>query len=112
MAVDLTPSALFGADYSSDGTYITIPISAIQGLTAGEAHATTGDWREIFYGMCVSAFVHYIELPTANKPTAFKASPPTRYAVESGALSGTFRETFQFQFWNEYSYGDVAEEPV
>ena len=111
MAVDLTPSALFGAGYSSDGTNITIPISDIQGLTVGEAHATTGNWIEIFYGMCVSAFVHYIELSTADRPTAFKVSPPSRYAVESGALSGTFRETFQFQFWTEYAYGDVVDEP-
>lgn len=111
MAVDLTPSALFGASYSSDGTNITIPISAIQGLTAGEAHATTGDWREIFYGMNVTAFLHYINLPVADRPQGYKTTPPTRYAVESGALSGTFRETFQHQFWNEYAYGDVVDEP-
>jgi hypothetical protein len=110
MAFNGAPTQLFPG-YSSDGTNITIPIADIEGLTAAEANSTTGDWREIFYGLCTTVFIHYNGLVAADKPQAFKANPPSRYAVESGALSGTFRETFQFQFWNEYAYGDVVDEP-
>jgi hypothetical protein len=111
MAFNKAPTAIFPG-YSSDGTDITIPIADLDGLTAAEANATTGDWREIIYAICVTAFKHYNDLATADKPVAFIASPPSRYAVTSGDLSGTFRESFTFQFYNEYAEGDVVDEPA
>lgn len=43
---------LLWESYSSDGTYITIPIENLFGLTAEAADTVTGDWRKI-----VQAFV-------------------------------------------------------
>lgn len=46
------PSRLCSS-YLFDGTSISIPISCLPGLSVGEAHAVTGDWREIFQAICL-----------------------------------------------------------
>lgn len=111
MAFNPAPTELF-AGYTSDGTDITIPIASILGLTAAEAHTTTGDWRSIFLSLCATAFTHYDGLLDADKPSAFTADPPTQYPVTSGALEGSFRQTYSFVFYNDFSMPDVADEPV
>lgn len=111
MAFNKAPTELF-AGYSSDGTNITIPIADILGLTAAEAHATTGDWRSIFLSLCATAFTHYNDLVEEDRPTAFVASPPTQYPVTSGDLEGTFKQTYAFVFYNTFSMPDVADEPA
>jgi hypothetical protein len=111
MAFDKHPSAMF-AGYSSDGTNITIPIANIAGLTVTEANAVSGDLREIAHGICTTIYLYYSGLPTEDKPSAFKAVDPTRYAQTSGSLSGSFKETFQFQFWTSLGLPSVVEEPV
>lgn len=111
MAFNPAPTELFPG-YSSDGTNITIPIASIEGLTAAEAHTTTGDWRSIFLSLCATAFIHYDGLADADKPTAFMATPPTQYPVTSGALEGTFKQTYSFVFYNIFTMPDVADEPA
>jgi hypothetical protein len=111
MAFNMSPSALFPG-YSSDGTDITIPIEDIVGLTSAEADEDTGDWRSIFLSLCATVFIHYNSLATADRPQAFVASPPTQYPVTSGALSGSFRQTYTFQFWNSFQTPDVVDEPA
>ena len=111
MAFNDAPTTLWPS-YSSDGTYITIPIAALDGLTSAEAHTTTGDWRSIMLAICSTAYRHYSELATENKPTMFTASMPTISPVTSGTLAGTFRTTYSFVFNNEYCTPDVADEPA
>jgi hypothetical protein len=111
MAFNDAPTTLW-PDYTSDGTNITIPIAALDGLTVGEAHTTTGDWRSIMLAICSTAYRHYSELLTADKPTMFIASMPTITPVSSGTLAGTFKTTYSFVFYNEYCVPDVADEPA
>lgn len=111
MAFVKAPTSLWPS-YTSDGTNITIPIAALDGLTAAEAHTTTGDWRSIMLAICSTAYRHYSELATADKPTMFTASMPTISPVTSGTLAGTFRTTYSFVFNNEYCTPDVADEPA
>ena len=111
MAFVKAPTSLWPS-YSSDGTNITIPIAALDGLTAAEAHTSTGDWRSIMLAMCSTAYRHYSELATANKPQMFSASMPTISPVTSGTLAGTFRTTYSFVFNNEWCTPDVADEPA
>lgn len=98
--------------YTSDGTNITIPIAALDGLTSAEAHTTTGDLRSIMLAFCSTGYRYYSELATADKPTMFTASMPTITPVSSGTLAGTFKTTYGFIFNNEYCVPDIADEPV
>jgi len=111
MAFVKAPTSLWPS-YTSDGTNITIPIAALDGLTAAEAHTSTGDWRSIMLSICSTAYRHYSELATADKPTMFIASMPTITPVSSGTLAGTFKTTFSFAFNNEWCTPDVADEPA
>jgi len=111
MAFVKAPTSLWPS-YTSDGTNITIPIAALDGLTAAEADATTGDLRSIMLAFCSTGYRHYSELLTADKPTMFTASMPTITPVSSGTLAGTFKTTYSFIFNNEYCTPDVADEPV
>ena len=111
MAFNKAPTSLWPS-YTSDGTNITIPIAALDGLTSAEAHTSTGDWRSIMLAICSTAYRHYSELATADKPTMFTASMPTISPVSSGTLAGTFKTTYGFIFNNEYCTPDVADEPT
>jgi hypothetical protein len=111
MAFNPAPTSLWPS-YTSDGTNITIPIAALDGLTSAEAHTTTGDWRSIMLSICSTAYRHYAELATADRPVAFVATMPTTTPVSSGSLAGTFKTTYPFIFYNEYTTPDVADEPV
>jgi hypothetical protein len=111
MAFNKVPTSMWPS-YTSDGTNITIPIAALDGLTAAEANATTGDWRSIMLAFCSTAYRHYSELATADKPAMFTASMPTISPVTQGSLAGTFRTTYSLVFNNEYCIPDVADEPV
>jgi|APFre7841882724_1041349.scaffolds.fasta_scaffold07424_1 hypothetical protein len=111
MAFNPAPTSIWPS-YTSDGTNITIPIAALDGLTAAEAHATTGDWRSIMLALCSTAYRHYSDLLAADRPAMFSASMPTISPVTSGTLAGTFRTTYAFVFNNEYCVPDVADEPV
>jgi hypothetical protein len=111
MAFVKAPTSLWPS-YTSDGTNITIPIAALDGLTSAEAHTTTGDWRSIMLSICSTAYRHYAELATADKPVAFTASMPTITPIPSGSLAGTFKTTYSFIFNNQYCTPDLADEPA
>lgn len=111
MAFNKAPTALFSG-YTSDGTNITIPLADIPGLTAAEAHTSTGDWRNIFLSLCHTVLTHYDSLATADRPVAFIADMPTVGRVRSGDLAGALRQVYSFDFYNELPLTDVVDEPT
>lgn len=111
MAFNKAPTTIWPS-YTSDGTDITIPIAALDGLTAAEAHTTTGDWRSIMLAIVSTAYRYYSELADADKPTALTMSQPTITAVSTGSFAGTYRTGYSFSFYNEYATPDIADEPV
>lgn len=110
MPVSIAPEDLWPG-YTSDTTSLTIPISALPGLTAAEADATTGDWRNVLLALVSSAYAHYAGLPDADRPQAMQIDPPQMYPVTSGPLEGTFRTTYSLVFFCEYAVPNVAGEP-
>lgn len=111
MAFNKAPTALFPG-YESDGVNITIPLEDITGLTASEAHAVTGDWRNIWLSMCYTVLTHVDSLPVANKPVALTVDLPTITRVRSGSLSGSLKQTYQFVFYNTLPDTNVVDEPA
>ena len=111
MAFVKAPTSMWPG-YTSNGTTISIPISVLEGLTAAEAHTTDGDWRNIMLAICSTAYSHYKNLPTEDRPTAFQAGAPQITAVTSGLLDGTFRTIYSFTFLNDYAVPNVADEPA
>lgn len=111
MAFNPAPTALFPG-YTSDGTNITIPIAALDGLTAAEAHTTTGDWRQIVIAMLSTLYKHYAGLTAGvDRPVAITVSAPSVSPVTSGSLSGKFLTTYEVRAYNDYATPNVADEP-
>lgn len=65
----ISPTDIFSG-YSADATAITIPLAALPGLTQAEAHATTGDAREVLR-IILEKYVAAIEGMSANNRPAF-----------------------------------------
>ncbi len=89
----ITPTDIF-TGYASDGTNITIPLTAIPGLTSAEADASTGNGAEVLRLICETAYNQIEALPTADRPTQMTWSkPPTQ-----GVAGATSRQTYNFGF--------------
>lgn len=70
-----TPTLMFpGYEYKAAGATVTadsivIPLTALAGLDAAEAHATTGDSRKIAFELIDAIYAYINGLATADKPT-------------------------------------------
>ena len=110
MAFNPAPTALWtGYTYADDK--LSIPLAALDGLTADEANATTGDWRAIAQALQVTLYNHYNGLAAADKPTALVVSTPSVQAVTSGDFSGTVKATYSTSFYLNFDGAVVADEP-
>lgn len=54
--------------YTSDGTNVTIPISTLTGLAAGDASASTGDVRKVMYAMTDVFYSTFAAAASTNQP--------------------------------------------
>lgn len=110
MAFDATPTEMW-AGYSFDGTSITIPIANLNGLTTVEAHAVSGDWREIMLAFISTAHAHYTGLADADKPQAFVSATPLYQSQTTGDLAPSVKVTYKQEFYINLDVTDVADEP-
>lgn len=111
MAFNPAPTSIWPS-YTSDGTNITIPIAALDGLTAAQANATTGDWRAIAVSFADTLQRHYFELADADKPTALIVMTPFPQAVTSGDFAGTYRTQYQMTCYGTVATPTIADEPA
>ena len=105
MAVNVQPSVWF-ANWTSDGTDITVPIASFPEMTADEADPTTGDIRRVWYAMTAQLYAHWLSLATLDRPTKM-------VITKSQALSGsTLVESFTVTFYSEILSQEVLDEPT
>jgi hypothetical protein len=97
----IQPTDIFSG-YTADGNGFTIPLAAVPGLTAAEAHATTGDARELLRLLLEKFFAAIEAMPTNEKPLYM--------TISRGALVGlttsTVRRSYSISF--DESVGAVA----
>jgi hypothetical protein len=67
MAFDPVPTGWI-ANYSSNGTNLTLPIASFPELTAAEAHTSTGDIRKIIFALLERLNAKYASLAAADRP--------------------------------------------
>lgn len=111
MAFNPAPTSLWaGYVYANDT--LSIPLANLDGLTAAEANATTGDWRAIAQALLVTLYNHYNGLATADKPAAMTVSTPSVQAVSSGDFAGTVKATYSASFYLTLDGAVVSDEPA
>lgn len=90
--------------YTSDGTSVTIPLTALPGLTATEADAATGDGRKVSFEIIKALQSGYAGLTPA--PARMNAT----IATPTGVNATTVRRGYTFQFEVDIADADVAPE--
>jgi hypothetical protein len=99
--------------YTSDGTSITIPIAALgENITAAEANAVTGDWREILQAVLVKTNEYHRSLsPTELKqPKAFGSFVFTDYNSQHPIFGSGLKRTIRVKFHLLQNQTDLASE--
>jgi hypothetical protein len=94
----VAPTVLF-PNYTSDGTNISIPISSLPGLSAAEAHPTTGDGREVLRILIETAYQQFKALST--KPTRMTFVKQS----QSGVSEDVNRQPYNLSF-------EIANDPT
>lgn len=100
MAFVAAPTGLFPQYTYSDST-LHIPLAALDGLTALEADAVSGDWRAIAQAFSYTVQRYYDELATANKPAAFVPAAPVTQVMNYGDFSGKLQVTMSTSWYQE-----------
>jgi hypothetical protein len=91
--------------YSSDGTNISIPIASVIGLTAAEADAVTGDWREILQAILLRAVEYHKTWVWSDQTRTYE---PFKMDLLN---SRTFDRRFLIHFIVDMGEPNVAPEP-
>ena len=105
MAFSKTPTGWLGNGYSEDGNDLTIPLSALPELSAGEADAATGDIRKILFALCSAMEAKFASLALADRPAKMTITKT------QGTLQGsTLQIGFNFNFHLEVAGLEVVDE--
>ena len=93
--------------YTADSSGITIPLAALPGLSAAEAHASTGDVRKVARALLAALHAAYIGEAEENRPTQMEISRST-YVDDSSDVT---TRTYQARFVVEVGEEEVVDEP-
>jgi hypothetical protein len=103
---NIRPTNVFSG-YTADANGLTIPFSAIPGLTSAEAHPTTGDAREVIRLILEKYFTTIQALPAAERPVSM--------SITRGSLVGldsvTVRRSYQLSFDESVAANATALKP-
>ena len=95
-------------NYSFSDPDITIPRTDLDGITAAEANATTGDIREIVRGLLEALFQHHQAEPFAGRLTQFRISK----SVSPDPVANTQEITYSVRCIVAQEDVSVIPEPV
>lgn len=106
MAVNKLPTTIF-ANWSEDGTNITLPIASVPQLTAAEADAATGDSRKLIYALIHQIEKAFNEITLADRPTKLAITKSADVVISPTELA----RNYQFTFYITPSVYEVTDEP-
>ena len=102
MAMNLAPSHWLDG-YTADSSGITIPLTALPGLSAAEADETTGDIRKVARALAAALYAAYIGEAEADRPAQMQLSRYTSVDETNDTTTREYRARFNVA---------VAEEEV
>lgn len=94
------------ANWSEDGTNITVPIASFPELTAAEADAATGDIRKIVWAILEKLYQAYNAKATADRPTKWTVTKSSSVNTQTGVVTNSFIHTI----YTEISTQEVVDE--
>lgn len=106
MAQNLSPSHWLPG-YSADSSAVTVPLAALPGLSAAEAHATTGDIRKVARAVLAALWAAWLGEETADRPQRMQLSRGTSVDDLTETTTRTYTATFRVATTGE----EVVDEP-
>lgn len=100
---------LFGWGYDENTDTISIPISTLFELTAGQADATTGDWRAVVLALVNSMWDSYVELDAPPQAMVLDYSPG--YMMQTGPFAGYVKAEYVTTAYLNFPEKTLADEP-
>jgi len=94
------------ANWSEDGTNISVPLTDFPELTDVEADGATGDIRKIMFAISHKFYDAWNDTATADRPNRMTLSK----SISPDVTTGIYTHTFTFRFENESTGSDVADE--
>lgn len=105
MAFDSKPSSWI-ASWAEAGGSVSFPLASLsQPLTADEAHATTGDWRDCLYSILDHSYAYFNGLNAVDKPAKVELARTIQKHTES-----VLKITYTATFYVSIAATDVAAE--
>lgn len=90
----ISPTDIFSG-YSADATAITIPLAALSGLTQAEAHATTGDAREVLR-IILETYVAAIEgMASGDRPVSMTLARGNLIGLTNSTVRRSYSASFE-----------------
>ena len=108
MAYSAVPTVLFGDNYAFTTPDITISVTDNASVSDAEAHASTGNYRNIMYGLLEDMYTRFNALITADRPTKMTFTRAT--SVNDSTQTGTV--AFTVRFTTDDLNGEVSDEPA
>ena len=105
MAFSAVPTGWI-ANWSEDGTNISVPIASFPELTADEADAANGDIRKIAFAILEKLFQSYNGKAAADRPAMWTMGKSVGVNAQTGINTVVYTATFKVQV----SAQDVADE--
>ena len=106
MAFDKTPTAWIPSYTFATPNMTLSRTAAFTDITDVEAHATTGDIRQIYYGFCQQMYNAYNAKAAADKPVRMTLNK----SVNVDTISGINTVNFSFSFQCDNASLDVTAE--
>ena len=100
MAFNPAPSSWL-ADWSEDGTDISVPIATFPQLTAAEADGTTGDIRKVLFALADAFYQAYNAKAIADRPTKMAIFKNTTVDNSANVITQTFTLRFNTEITGE-----------
>lgn len=111
MAFNKAPTSIWPS-YTYGSSTLSIPLAALDGLTAADADAATGDWRAIMLAILQTLFRHYNALASADRPTALIPKAPLAYNIQDSSLvyPSSLRLTYSVDAYTAYASPTIKAE--
>ena len=106
MAMNLAPSHWLPG-YTADSSGITIPLTALPGLSADEAGGSNADIRKVVRALFAALHKAYIEEAAADRPARMEISRNTSVDESTDSTTRIYQARFQVAVSEE----EVVDEP-
>jgi len=110
MAFDETPTTWL-ANWSEDGTNITVPIATFPELTAAEADASTGDIRKIVFAIIEKLYQTWIGTAAADRPTKWTMAKTATVSTIRNVIASRYTITIETEINTQEVRDEYSSSP-